>query len=358
MKILQLIQKKQMRGAEIFATQLSSHLLKKGHFVEIVALTEGNSDLIFEKPIFSLDVNLQMKMFDIRSWRKLAVMIQQQRPDIVQANAADTLKYAVLSKILFRWKQPIIYRNASMMSHYSSGRLSRILNSFFLKHVSHVISVSNSAKEDLCSFFGVSRNKVTVVPIGLEKKEYLKIDLFDKNSPNLIHVGGFSFEKNHTGLLRIFKEVLNNIPTAKLWLLGDGRLKNEIRELALRMDIADYVFFTGVVSNPLDYIHSSDILLLPSLLEGLPAVILEAFYCKTPVIAYDVGGIKEILTDKTGWLISKDNESEFAIAILQILDRQGSDKKQEAAWAMVNNRFLNNNITTEFEKCYSDLLKQ
>jgi glycosyltransferase involved in cell wall biosynthesis len=317
---------------------------------------DGKSDLPFEKPIFSINANFSRKIVDIKAWWKLAQFIKQQQPDIIQANAADTLKYTVMSKILFRWKQPIVYRNASMMSHYSKGKLSRMLYMVLLNRVSHIISVSNSAREDLCTFFGISKTKVTVIPIGLEKKEYLQLDVFKNSSPNLIHVGGFSFEKNHEGLLRIYKEILKQMPTAKLWLLGDGILKRQINEMAVRLDIAEHIHFVGVVDNPLDYIHSADLLVLPSLLEGLPAVILEAFYCKTHVVAYDVGGVKEVLTDKTGWLVPKNDEEKFALTVMNILHNRDLCDKREAGWALVNSNFLNSKISDEFEKCYGLLV--
>ena len=67
MKILQLIQKKQLRGAEVFAAQLSTHLVDQGHDVLIVSLLDGKDQLPFTGNIISLQVSLRKKMFD--AWK-------------------------------------------------------------------------------------------------------------------------------------------------------------------------------------------------------------------------------------------------------------------------------------------------
>ncbi|NJW55363.1 glycosyltransferase, partial [Salinimicrobium oceani] len=109
------------------------------------------------------------------------------------------------------------------------------------------------------------------------------------------------------------------------------------------------------VDNPLAYIKAADVLVLPSIIEGLPGVLLEAMYCKTPVVAYDVGGISEIVLPHTGRLIPKGNEHAFATAILDTFNSPDSSKI-ENAYKLVLRDYLNAKIAKEFLHAYNSLI--
>jgi hypothetical protein len=131
MKLLFIIQKQQLRGAEIFASQLGSHLLAGGHKVVIVSLYSGEAQLPFTGKFIHLHANPAKRFFDPTSWKLLSGIIKKESPDLVQANAGDTLKYAVFSKLLYRWKQPIVFRNASMISLYIQSWWVKKFNGLF-----------------------------------------------------------------------------------------------------------------------------------------------------------------------------------------------------------------------------------
>ena len=80
------------------------------------------------------------------------------------------------------------------------------------------------------------------------------------------------------------------------------------------------IHFLGYRNDVFDILAHSTAYMMPSLIEGLPAVILEAMYCKTPVVANNVGGIGEVLIEgKTGWPISVGDEDKFATAVGDII---------------------------------------
>lgn len=355
MKILNLIHKSQKRGAETFACQLSYHLGKLDHDVKIVAIYSGEALLPFFPDIETLDASKKISFLDIRALRKLSKIIKEFNPDIIQANSGDTLKFLIISKKIFGWKAPVVFRNASEVGRYLKSYKQKVFNKFLYKNVDRVISVSEASKNDLLCHFSFLKDKTEVIPVGLELDIIIKHITFEPVSDkHIVHVGGFSFEKNHEGLIRIFKMVLKKWPYSKLHLIGDGLLKGEILKAVEIAGITENVVFHGFVDNPLDFIAAADLLVLPSKIEGLPGVLLEAMYCKTPVVAYAVGGIPEIVNQHTGYLIEYANEKLFADTICNAL-AENNQGITDYAFHFVKENFSNRNLAVKFIRSYENL---
>lgn len=98
----------------------------------------------------------------------------------------------------------------------------------------------------------------------------------DEDMLLLGHVGRFHAQKNHRFLLESFYGLKKNRPNTKLILLGDGELKDEIARLILELGLNDSVIMLGVKDDVENYMWAMDALLLPSVHEGLPVVVVEA----------------------------------------------------------------------------------
>lgn len=357
MILFQIIQKPQKRGAEIFAAQLSEHLEKLGHTVILISLFEGDSELPFSGKKIQLNRPISKRWFDYEAWKEIARLVKEFKPDIIQCNAGDTLKFMILSKLFFGWKVPVIARNASTVSQYIQNPVVKKINGWLYKKTSAIISVSQHSKEDLIKLFPKVTYKTKVIPIGIESILLKEVQWQQKlnDSFHIVHVGGFTFEKNHEGLLRIFKDFLKSRPNSHLHLLGDGPKKKAIQELSKSLGILDKITFYGFVSNPVDYINKADIVVLPSIIEGLPGVILEAMYSKTPVIAYDVGGVSEVVTDQTGFLIPKNDEVAFVNAMLNLEQHPNKELLLETAHKMVVEKYNNEVLAKAFLNSYLEV---
>lgn len=363
MKIIQVVQKPQLRGAEIFACQLSNHLIELGHEVIIVCIFSGDADLPFKGKVINLNRDISKRFYDFEAWKKFHKIIAEFQPSIIQANAADTLKFVVSSKILFSWKIPLIYRNANKMGDFINSVFIKTLNHFYISNLDYVISVSKECEKDFVKTFKYSPNKITTVEIGVEdqiiKKTPLLFDTIDDKSKVFCHIGSFVPEKNHSGLIRVFEKVVEKYPETQLLLIGKGYLISEIKQVVEEKKITNNVHFLDYRTDVLEILHNSDGFLLPSLIEGLPAVILEAMYAETPVVAYKVGGIEEVVINyETGWLVTKNDEKEFLQCIFEIIERtEKVNLFRKNAKDMISKRFLNKNIAKRFEQIYFKCLK-
>ncbi|WP_207512459.1 glycosyltransferase family 4 protein [Longitalea luteola] len=344
----------------MFASQLATHINAKGHKAIIVFVFPGKAPLPFTGVTKHLNGSPNKRFWDLKAWRNLAQIIKEEKPDIIQANAGDTLKYAVLSKLFFKWKQPIVFRNASTISLYIKTASAKMLNGFFFRYASRVVSVSKTSATDFAQLFPQYKERIVTVPIGIEETEFRTGEehpLQRASRPVLVHVGGFTYEKNHVRLIEIFDRILKQQPNASLHFVGSGPLQGQIEELVKQKGLAPKVHFYGFRNDAMQFIKNADVLLLPSIIEGLPGVILEAFYCKTPVVAYYVGGIGEVvINNKTGYLVPKGNEELFVKNVLAALqDTAANQQLVQNAWALVMNDYLNTRIATKFLEVYNSI---
>ena len=116
-----------------------------------------------------------------------------------------------------------------------------------------------------------------------------------------------------------------------LFMVGrDDGLRKSLEKRAQELEISDVIKFTGPVNHediPL-WIAASDILVLPSLSEGRPNVVLEALSCEVPVVATDVGGIPELVVNgETGYLVPAKNPAELSGKINKLLEDRSRREK-------------------------------
>ncbi|MFC4077394.1 glycosyltransferase family 4 protein [Salinithrix halophila] len=132
---------------------------------------------------------------------------------------------------------------------------------------------------------------------------------------SILFVGNLYKVKGLGDLLRAFSQVAEQHPEVCLYLVGDGPLRGELKQQARESGVEEQIHFVGRKPHeeiPV-WINSSDVVVLSSLSEGMPSIILEAMGCGKPVVATDVGGISEILQHRrTGFLVKPGEPKELA----------------------------------------------
>lgn len=339
-------------------------LMARGSEVHVVYLFDQPIELPYRLYYISLYGQQSKRFWDFNAYRRLNDLIKKEKYDIVMANAGDTLKYAALSKILFRWEAPLIFRNANKVSYFINSRLKYLFSKMLLTRVDYVISVSEICKQDFIRTYSFPSDKIDTVQIGVD---LVKVGEVPKDlahiylrGPVFVNVANMTVEKNHIGLLSIFNKFLTTVPEAQLILIGKGKLESQLKKYVKDCRINDRVHFLGTRQDVLEIMKGSHGLLLSSHIEGLPGVILEAQYCKIPVVAYDVGGISEVVrSGETGWLIRKDDQLGFVQAIVDIVngDRKFLEDILNTASNQVRREFNNNVIAGRFLNVFLKLLR-
>lgn len=135
--------------------------------------------------------------------------------------------------------------------------------------------ITNSIELDKFSYDESKRNKMRQ-ELGLSDDQIAITD-----------VARLEPQKNHTFLLKVFKEITKTHSTAKLFLIGEGSLLEKIKDEAKSLGIQDAVVFVGNVSNVGDYLNAMDGFIFPSLFEGFGTVTIESQCCGLPILASD-----------------------------------------------------------------------
>lgn len=149
----------------------------------------------------------------------------------------------------------------------------------------------------------------------------------------IVCVGRLSAEKGHLGLLEAFAGVRAKTE-AELVLVGDGPERPLIEAEAARLGIAPFVVFRGRLSEPdtLAEIGQADLLVLPSFMEGLPIVLMEAMALGVPVAAARVAGVPELIDDeREGLLFRPSDWSDLQDAMAGLLADDGLRARLSAA---------------------------
>jgi glycosyltransferase involved in cell wall biosynthesis len=361
MRIIQLLTRPQRRGAELFALQLSERLREMGHEVMVVTLLKGAAEISFSGQLIRLD-RPDSKRFDWVGFWRLKTIFESFKPDLVQANASDTLRYGVFAKLVSRKKFKLVYRNANLMSPFVKSRLSKDFYQFLINRVEGIASVAEATRLDVLEFYQY-RGKIQRIPIGIEcanfdllMEENKEIDL---PGNFLLFMGGLVPEKSPISLLESFVANREKWNELHLIYLGGGILETQLREKIQSLGADDVVHILPNQSNPFPILKKAKALVMPSKIEGLPAVILEAMYCRVPVIAFSVGGIGEVVqTGETGWCVEPNNPEAFVQAIDQVLHLDEGEKSKvlDQAFSLVKEQFELSRIAKQFEEFYFEIL--
>jgi glycosyltransferase involved in cell wall biosynthesis len=130
--------------------------------------------------------------------------------------------------------------------------------------------------------------------------------------------------KDHAMFLRAAARVLAAIPGTGFVIAGEGELMNDLRELAKQLGINDDVFFIGRCDSVADLLFASDIGVLSSKAEGFANAILEYMAAGLPVVATDVGGAREAITEgETGYVVASGDDGKMAERIIELLSAPG-----------------------------------
>lgn len=344
-------------------------LAENGHEVIFAGLYATKENIISARGAENIDLEGKKTAFDLGLLQRLIKLIKTKKPDIIQANGSDTLKYAVFAKV-FIPNLNIVYRNISMVSAWTKqASIKRKLNAWLFKRVDRVTSVGQQSLEDLVKTYGFPLANTKLIRRGIPQYDFnaeaarKKItDEFGFPATDfiLMHIGQFSPEKNHAFLIDSFEKILLHNNNSRLIFVGEGKKFNEIRKLVADRKLTANILFTGYRENVQELLAGSDLFILGSTIEGVPGVVLEAGMQSIPAVAVVAGGVGEVvINDETGILLPLHDAVAFSKAVISLMENNSLRKTLgENARKFVEDRYSLQQCLKQFEILYADILKE
>lgn len=259
---------------------------------------------------------------------KMRRYIKREKISVVHTHGPRANVYANILKKLasFQWIVTVHSDPKHDFKHKRLyGHLLTKLNVQAVKNANRVIAISDPFRSNLAKA-GVQDKKIVTTLNGIDfrkqtDRNYVKSDYgFSKKDFIFLMVARLEPVKGHYIAIKAIAEIVKQGENCHLILLGDGVLKDELRIFASKLGIAAHVHFFGYRNDTDCFYHMADITLLTSFSESFPLVLLESARAKTPVITTDVGGIHELIPDRSlGWRINPGNVHDLTLAMGEAL---------------------------------------
>lgn len=232
----------------------------------------------------------------------------------------------VAAAFLAKWfnKPFVITARGTDVNLISRYPVPRKLMRWAAEQASASITVSSALSDRLIDM-GIDQSKLLVLRNGVDVARFYpipqaraRIDLGWPDQTTLLSVGNLVANKGH----HIAIELVAMKPSIRLVIVGDGPERKALEQLARKLGVAERVIFVGHIAQELlpRYYSAADILILASSREGWPNVLLEAMACGTPVVASNVGGVREVVAAaEAGRIVDQLDAAHFASEVESLL---------------------------------------
>ncbi|MDP2939241.1 MAG: glycosyltransferase family 4 protein [Candidatus Omnitrophota bacterium] len=363
MNILIIAKHLQPGGISSYVVSLAKGLRERGHNIFVASSGGMLEGLLKESSIELINLDLDTKselspkvLFAIK---KLLLIVKEKNIQIIHAQTRVT-------SIIAYWLSKLSHIPYLTTCHgFFRPHFFRRLFPFWGKKT---IAISDAVYAHLLQDFKLKKYSLELIYNGVCVKDASKFSLEEKRKfkdkfglfcgPFVGCVARLSDVKGHKFLIDAFKIVLKDFPSAVLILVGDGRIKPDLIAQTKELGIEKRVVFIPSQLDTSLVLSLMDVFVMPSIQEGLGLAIMEAMAVGLPIVATDVGGIKNLIKDnESGILVSACDSRALAEAIILLL----KDKNMAKALALKAHDFIQREFPLEkmlnkTEALYNSLL--
>jgi glycosyltransferase involved in cell wall biosynthesis len=353
-KIAHVIPTLSIGGAERFVVDLAN-MLDKNNF---------KSDIIIFKNIqpFTELLNNNINVHLIEKKGKLSIglffalrnKLKLLKPDIVHTNLFGADVWGRLAAASLNI--PVVTTEHNI--NVAEGRIKHFIKRI-LRYKSRIYSCpSNAIKKYMMSRFKISGKDIHVIRYGIDLNKF-KCANYPKfiDPVKFLIIGRLVAQKGHSLALRAFSELKHD--SWELDIIGQGELKNDLKRLADGFGIKNKVSFLNPVLDPSQAYKKYDIVLVPSLWEGLGLVVMEAMASGRLVLGSAAGGIPELIShNKTGFLFQAgDCESLTKLISWCLKNKKACSRIANAGHEFAVNHFALKKMVEQYEDVYGKIIK-
>ena len=382
-KIVRIIARLNIGGPSIHTILLSGGLDKDDFETHLLAGTPGDAegDMSYfakEKGVsveYIPELKREIGFSDIRAFFKILRIIKKVKPDIVHTHTAKAGALGRLAAVF----AGVPIRVHTFHGHVLEGYFNPVKAKIFIfierclaNFTDRIIVVSESVRDEIVNRFKLtSEDKCVVIRLGLDLEKFLdsegRAGHFRKNigveDDTIVVgiVGRLVSIKNHRMFFDAAKKIIDGSMGLKIKFLviGDGELKTELKKYAAKLGIREHVVFTGWVKDTANAYKDIDIVVSTSLNEGTPVSLIEALASGKPVVATDVGGVRDVVRNgDDGFLVGSKDVDGLASRISELIgDQQKRLRFGASGKENVRKKYSRDRLIDDIETLYKSCLK-
>jgi len=365
LKILQLISSYGFFGSENVVFEHAMEL-KKRDVENTIGVFENSHNPHTELYERASEAGLNAVVFkcngkvDIGAINAVRTYIRDEDVDVLHSHGYKSNIYGfAASKLTGR---PIVSTCHNWIAADLKTRLYYKIDKRILPYFNKVVAVSDAIVKEL-AVIGVKPDKVELIFNGIGTERFRDVDRsmrkeFGIGEGTMVvgSVGRLVEEKGLDLLLEAAASVLVRFPKTVFLLVGDGPLRAALEDKATALNISDKIIFVGIRKDIPRVYSAFDIFVLPSLLEGLPMVLLEAMAAARPILTSSVGAIPKVINDgRQGLLIPPGDVGAIEGGLLRLLgDRDFSDKLGKGALKRLEEGFSSSYMSSRYIEVYEE----
>lgn len=356
MKIIHVIPNLNVGGAETMMKNLIIEQANAGHNVMVVAFYQSDSSI--RKALEAIGIEIlfvdKKQGFDFSIISKLKRIFNNERPDVIHTHLY-VLPYVFLSS----GKRRIVHTIHTVAEKERSGiavYLTRII--YHSRRVTPV-AISDEIRKSISQFHDIQENKIPVVLNGSPISNYYKKQSYAiPDKVRIVHVGSLIPLKNHELMIEVANMLKKNNVNFKMEFAGAGYLKEKLQEKVCNLGLEDCVEFVGLKDDISLFLKDADLFIFPSQYEGVPMSLIEAMASGLPIIASNVGGIPDMITDMANGILIEPNEDNLYDALVTLIKNEDLRAKLGKSAIEMSNKFSSKNMEIEYMRLYNMMERQ
>lgn len=383
-KIVRVIARLNIGGPAIHTVLLSGELNKRGWKDILVCGRVGGSegDMTYlagemgVAPIVIPELSREIApLSDLKAFMELFRIMRREKPDIVHTHTAKAGTLGRLAALCAGVPIRIHTFHGHIFDGYFSPAKERaflLAERFLARFTDRIITVSELVRDEIVNKLKVVKAaKCVAIPLGFELKRFLACESLSGAFRKELGVGADTLLvgivgrlvpiKNHAMFLDVAGKVLarGRGLKVKFVIVGDGECGDSLKAQAKLMGLDGHTVFTGWRRDLAAVYADLDIVALTSLNEGTPVSVIEAMASGRSVVATDVGGVADLITDGENGYLAKSNDPEgFSNIVIGLLaDRDMRIRLGARGRERVRVKYSKERLLNDMESLYNDCLK-
>jgi glycosyltransferase involved in cell wall biosynthesis len=360
-RILYLLTSLGIGGAEKQVIGLAERMSARGHTVAVLSLKHAEEEWPAKLPVLRLNI----RKTPLGIWRGLRFAVQfavMFRPDLLHSHTYPANIFARLLKRMLPRPAPRLINTIHNVYEGGSRRMLLYRLTGFL--VDQVTAVSQAAADRFVKLRAVSAAKMRVLTNGIDtgafapdrsRRRQMRAQMEAGKSFIWIAIGRLAPAKDYPTILESFAQLRPTHPTAQLWIAGEGDV-SQLHSVNNPSDSNSNVHPLGLRRDIADLLDAADGYVLSSAWEGMPLALGEAMAMEKPVVATDVGGIRQLVGER-GSIVAPKDSAALAAAMLNVMSLTEFERKAigKAARERILQHFSIDAKALEWEQLYEQV---